>query len=256
MISIRLKAQRHMLMAGFAFNLLLIVIFLISEYLLLHGGLLFKELHLGLLILLLFSLSTNMALRNLYIKTSSLEVFFLFLFLLSLTLESLRGLAALPHSLNAPLYIRNILSRSVYWGRVFGLLCLFTSSLYGVGLKYSNHSALVITLLFISLVLGSILPLDITTIQGELLYKLGDRKGYMFLSYTLGLLLIINFLAAAFIRSSKRFLIIALAGLLLLVGRELVFLSLQPLFFLPGLVLLVLGILIFSRQIGLFYLWV
>jgi hypothetical protein len=136
------------------------------------------------------------------------------------------------------------------------LLCLFTSSLYGVGLKYSNHSALVITLLFISLVLGSILPLDITAIQGELLYKLGDRKGYMFLSYTLGLLLIINFLAAAFIRSSKRFLIIALAGLLLLVGRELVFLSLQPLFFLPGLVLLVLGTLIFSRQIGLFYLWV
>jgi hypothetical protein len=256
MISIRLKAQRHMLIAGFVFNLLLIVIFLITEYLLLHGGRLFKELHLGLLILLLFSLSTNMALRNLYIKTSSLEVFFLFLFLLSLTLESLRGLATLPHSLNAPLYIRNILSRSVYWGRVFGLLCLFTSSLYGVGFKYSNHSALVIALLFISLVLGSILPLDITAIQGELLYKLGDRKGYMFLSYTLGLLLIINFLAAAFIRSSKRFLIIALAGLLLLVGRELVFLSLQPLFFLPGLVLLVLGTLIFSRQIGLFYLWV
>ncbi|MBA7473294.1 MAG: hypothetical protein GH155_01255 [Spirochaeta sp.] len=256
MISSRLKAQRHMLLAGFIFNLLLIVIFLIAKYLLLHGGLLFEQLHPGLLILLLFSLFANMALRNLYIKTSSLEVFFLFLFLLSLTLESLRGLAVLPHSLNAPLYIRNILSRSVYWGRVFGLLCLFTSSLYGVGFKYSNHSALVIALLLISLVLGSILPLDITATRGELLYKLGDSKGYMFLSYTLGLLLIINFLAAAFIRLSKRFLIIALAGLLLLVGRELVFSTLEPLFFLPGLVLLVLGTFIFSRQIGVFYLWV
>ncbi|MBA7568565.1 hypothetical protein ES708_10294 [subsurface metagenome] len=96
----------------------------------------------------------------------------------------------------------------------------------------------------------------ITTIRGELLYRLGDRKGYMFLSYTMGVLLIINFLAAGFIRLSKRFLIIALAGLLLLVGRELVFLGLQPLFFLPGLILLVLGTFIFSRQIGLFYLWV
>jgi len=256
MISSRLKVQRHMLLVGFIFNLLMIVIFLISEYLLLHGGLLFKELHLGLLILLLFSLFANAVLRNLYIKTSSLEVFFLFLFLLSLTLESLRGLAILPHFLNAPLYIRNILSRSVYWGRVFGLLCLFTSSLYSVGFKYSNHGALVIALLFISLVLCSILPLDITAIQGELLYKLGDRKGYMFLSYTIGVLSIINFLAAGFIRLSKRFLIIALANVLLLGGRELVFSGLQPLFFLPGLILLVLGTFIFSRQIGLFYLWV
>lgn len=256
MISSRLKVQRRMFLAGFIFNLLLIIIFLITEYFLLHDGLLFKELHLALLILLLFSLFANIALRNLYIKTSSLEVFFLFLFLFSLTFESLRGFAILPYSLNAPLYIRNILSRSLYWGRLFGLLCLFTSSLYGVGFKYSNHSALAIALLFISLVLCSILPLEITAIQGELLYKLGDRKGYMFLRYSLGLLLIINFLAAAFIRSSKRFLIIALAVLFFLVGRELIFISLQPLFFIPGFVLVVLGTLIFSREIGLFYLWV
>ena len=84
MISSRLKAQRHMLLVGFIINLLMIVIFLISEYLLLHEGLLFKELHPGLLLLLLFSLFTTVVLRNLYIKTSSLEVFFLLLLLFSL----------------------------------------------------------------------------------------------------------------------------------------------------------------------------
>ncbi len=285
-----LRFQNNILTAGLIISLLSLLLFLSGVYLLWEGGMegasfrfsgenprwtffpyqetpgafrLLLNALFSIFGLLIFSLLANAAFRNLFRKTSSPEIFFMMLLLVSLCLESLRiGIILMQSDLLPipgwvmPVYFSILLTRAVYLGRFFALLCLLVSSLFATGIKYSNHSILLGILLLLSITLVSQIPIDSTILLSNFLYRLGDRRGYLLVNASLGLFALINFLRAGLVRKSRRFFPMAAAALMIFVGKELVYAGISPFPLILGGILLFSGVAVFSRQIGIFYLLV
>jgi hypothetical protein len=210
----------------------------------------------GISALLIFGLFANLGVRTLYSKTYSPEILFVMLFAASLSLDAWRLGILLVHAWDLGPPLAAVLTRLVLFGRFFGLLCLLASSLYAVGMRFSQYGVLIGGMCLLAFSLASLLPLDTTVFESDLLYRVGDRQGYLFLRVILGLLISADFLIAVRLRRSRRFLLVALAALLLLLGRELAQHGVAPLAAALGLGLLCGGFILFTRQIGVCYLGV
>jgi hypothetical protein len=208
----------------------------------------------GMASLLLFAVLANLGVRTLYRRTDSAELLFIMLFCLSLFLEAWRLGNLIFQAVGLPQYLNVVVTRVVLFSRFFGLLCLLVSSLYAVAMKYTQYSVLIGGMAVLAFTLAGILPLDTSLYEATFLYKLGDRQGYFFVRLILAALMVINFFVAARLRRSRRFAVAAVAGLFLFVGRELVQYGIAPLPIVLGTALLIVGFVIFVRQIVVFYL--
>ena len=208
----------------------------------------------GMASLLVFAVLANLGVRTLYRRTDSAELLFLMLFCLSLCLEAWRlGNLVFP-ALGLSQYLNVVITRLVLFSRFFGLLCLLVASLYAVGMKYAQYSVLIGGMVVLAFALAGVLPLDTSLYEPTFLYKLGDRQGYLFLRLILALLIVINFVAAARLRRSRRFAVAAVAAVLLFLGRELLQHGIAPLPVVLGTAALIVGFVVFVRQIVVFYL--
>ena len=208
----------------------------------------------GMASLLLFAALANLGVRTLYRRTDSAELLFIMLFCLSLCLEAWRLGNLIFQAFGLPQYLNVVVTRVVLFSRFFGLLCLLVSSLYAVAMKYTQYSVLIGGMAVLAFTLSGILPLDTSLYEATFLYKLGDRQGYFFVRLILAALMVINFFVAARLRRSRRFAVAAVAGLFLFAGRELLQYGIAPLPIVLGTVLLIVGFVIFVRQIVVFYL--
>ena len=208
----------------------------------------------GMASLLLFAVLANLGVRTLYRRTDSAELLFIMLFCLSLFLEAWRLGNLIFQAVGLPQYLNVVVTRVVLFSRFFGLLCLLVSSLYAVAMKYTQYSVLIGGMAVLAFTLAGILPLDTSLYEATFLYKLGDRQGYFFVRLILAALMVINFFVAARLRRSRRFAVAAVAGLFLFVGRELLQYGIAPLPIVLGTALLIVGFVIFVRQIVVFYL--
>lgn len=208
----------------------------------------------GMASLLLFAVLANLGVRTLYRRTDSAELLFIMLFCLSLFLEAWRLGNLIFQAFGLPQYLNVVVTRVVLFSRFFGLLCLLVSSLYAVAMKYTQYSVLIGGMAVLAFTLAGILPLDTSLYEATFLYKLGDRQGYFFVRLILAALMVINFFVAARLRRSRRFAVAAVAGLFLFVGRELLQYGIAPLPIVLGTALLIVGFVIFVRQIVVFYL--
>jgi hypothetical protein len=208
----------------------------------------------GIASLLLFAVLANLGVRKLYRRTDSPELLFLMLFCLSLCLEAWRlGNLVFP-ALGLSQYLNVVVTRLVLFSRFFGLLCLLVASLYAVGMKYVQYSVLIGGMVVLAFALAGVLPLDTSLYEPTFLYKLGDRQGYLFVRLILALLIVINFVVAARLRRSRRFAVAAGAAVLLFAGRELLQYGIAPLPVVLGAAALIVGFVLFVRQIVVFYL--
>jgi len=208
----------------------------------------------GMASLLLFAVLANLGVRTLYRRTDSAELLFIMLFCLSLCLEVWRLGNLIFQAFGAPQYLNVVVTRVVLFSRFFGLLCLLVSSLYAVAMKYTQYSVLIGGMAVLAFTLAGILPLDTSLYEATFLYKLGDRQGYFFVRLILAALMVINFFVAVRLRGSRRFAVAAVAGLFLFAGRELLQYGVAPLPIVLGTALLIVGFVIFVRQIVVFYL--
>jgi hypothetical protein len=208
----------------------------------------------GMASLLLFAILANLGVRTLYRRTDSAELLFIMLFCLSLCMEAWRIGNLIFQAFGLPQYLNVVVTRAVLFSRFFGLLCLLVSSLYAVAMKYTQYSVLIGGMAVLAFTLAGILPLDTSLYEATFLYKLGDRQGYFFVRLILAALTVINFFVAARQRRSRRFAVAAVAGLFLFVGRELLQYGIAPLPIVLGTALLIVGFVIFVRQIVVFYL--
>lgn len=208
----------------------------------------------GMASLLLFAVLANLGVRTLYRRTDSAELLFIMLFCLSLCLEAWRLGNLIFQAFGLPQYLNVVVTRVVLFSRFFGLLCLLVSSLYAVAMKYTQYSVLIGGMAVLAFTLAGILPLDTSLYEATFLYKLGDRQGYFFVRLILAALMVINFFVAVRLRRSRRFAVAAVAGLFLFTGRELLQYGIAPLPIVLGTALLIVGFVIFVRQIVVFYL--
>lgn len=208
----------------------------------------------GMACVLAFAVLANLGVRTLYRRTDSAELLFLMLFCLSLCPEAWRLGNLIFSALGLSQYLTVVITRLVLFSRFFGLLCLLVASLYAVGMKYIQYPVLIGGMAVLAFSLAGVLPLDTSLYEPTFLYKLGDRQGYLFVRLILALLMVINFVAAARVRRSRRFAVAAVAAFLLFAGRELLQYGIAPLPIVLGAAALIAGFVVFVRQIVVFYL--
>jgi hypothetical protein len=208
----------------------------------------------GMACMLLFAILADLGVRTLYRRTDSAELLFVMLFCLSLCLEVWRLGNLVFRAFGLSQYLGIVVTRLVLFSRFFGLLCLLVSSLYAVAMKYSQYSVLIGGMVVLALTLAGILPLDTSLHEASFLYKLGDRQGFLFVRLILAALLVVDFLVAGRLRRSRRFVVAALAALMLFAGRELLQNGFAPLPIVLGTALLITGFVVFVRQVVVFYL--
>jgi hypothetical protein len=138
--------------------------------------------------------------------------------------------------------------------RFFGHLCLLAASLYAVGLRYTQYGVLIGGMVVLAFTLAGVLPLDTSLYEPTYIFKIGDRQGYLFVRMFLAVFTGIDFLIAARQRRSRRFAVAALAAMMLFIGREFLLYGVAPLPVLMGTALLIVGFVVFVRQIVVFYL--
>jgi len=208
----------------------------------------------GMACVLVFAALANLGVRTLYRRTDSAELLFLMLFCLSLCPEAWRLGNLIFPALGLSQYLTVVITRLVLFSRFFGLLCLLVASLYAVGMKYVQYPVLIGGMAVLAFSLAGVLPLDTSLYEPTFLYKLGDRQGYLFVRLILALLIVVNFVAAARVRRSRRFAVAAVAAFLLFAGRELLQYGIAPLPIVLGAAALIAGFVVFVRQIVVFYL--
>ena len=210
----------------------------------------------GIFLFIIFSFTAALMLRSVYRRTASAEVFFFIIFLFTIPFEALRSWNALLSIKGAAVIVTVLITRFIYFGRFFGWISLFLSSLFAIDIRYRKFGILLLVGLLISLTLTSAIPLDSSLFLSDFLYRLGDEAAVWLVILAAQLFSTINFIVASFKRQNRRFTLAALAVLLAIIGKECITFVSSPVQIVAGLVLGIAGILLFIRQMNQVYLWV
>ncbi len=200
----------------------------------------------ALLAMLAASLSFSVRLRWLFARTASPQAFFFLFFLSAMALETFRLGAILMA--DRPAVLLTVISRLVYGGRLFGTLCLFAASLFGLEIRYTRLGTILGVAALLGLMYAYTVPLDSSVFLANGLYRLGDEKGAATIFFAMCLFVIANPVVTSVREQSGEPLLQAAAFALTLAGRELLQFSAGPVAAATGVVLLVTGCALFVRR--------
>lgn len=206
------------------------------------------------LFLTVFSLIGWFIIRSYFKKTASAEMFFFMFFVISLSFETVRILQILLIIYEEAMFLGNLLTRIVFFGRFFGLLCLFFSGLFSSWLEFQRIGLVLSVSLLLPFALSSAVPVG-TEIQADLMYILGSRNEVMLVVIALEVFCVLNYIFAAVFLKQKESLMVALGMAFVVGGRELMFFAPQLVFIIIGSICLILGSIVFGRKIHALYLW-
>jgi hypothetical protein len=178
---------------------------------------------------------------------------FVILFLLSLSLESLRAGTALLYAADSSIAAAIVLTRVLYWGRFVGLLSLLIAGLYCIDMKYRKFGVLAGAVFLVSFAMAAYIPIDRTVFLAQLTWKLGDEQGVWFVNFMIGLLVLATTAGASSARGDRRFLWLALGMALFLVSREMLFFAVNPWVLAGGLACLAAGAIVCLRTLSVLY---
>lgn len=208
----------------------------------------------GLFVLLVVCFVAGLVLRRLYQRTASAEIFFFLFFLYSLSFEATWSWNAILIHLGSPVLLNVILSKVTYFGRLFGLLALLTSSLYAIEISQQKFSLLLLSAFLVSLAFIYVLPVDASYLTANFLYDFGDRTSVWLVVVVLEVAVALNFFVAAHRRERGEFVYAGVAMIVIAAGKELTHLG-GPLQISCGTLLLAAGIWMFGSRIYRVYLW-
>jgi len=200
-----------------------------------------------------FSIITSLLLFHYFKKKISPEIFFFILFILSLSLQTIRLFQFQLISLDLSPYFGVIVTRVFYFFRLFGLFCFFASSLFPIGVKFQKFGTILLSIFLLSFTISTLVPIDPTNINSDFLYKISDSTSILIMILSIRLLTIVNFTRAAITSKSKSYLMILIASALIITGEELLFINPFPL---ASFILILIGTIFYSRSVYNFYLWI
>ena len=207
----------------------------------------------ALVLLLGFEVSAMFFLNGVFRRTVSGEAFFLVSYMLSLSLEVFRLVAALVAVRGLSPALAVAATRVVAMGRIYGLASLFFATLCSLGMRYSDYAVLSGIGLLLAVVMGSVVPVDASRLSTGLVYAISDGGGLLSVGATgAGIVALGSFLTPV-VRRDRRLVGYGLAVTCLLVGRELVGLG-GVVASASGLLLLVGGTYLGSRLLERMYL--
>jgi len=171
----------------------------------------------------LFVLFAGLILRNLFKKIASPEIFFFNLAILALSFTSLRSLLLIDGFPGFPAFLSETISRTVYFGEIVAILCLFTSGLFSTGIAFQKLQSFLLMIILISLILSSSIPINLFETEIILLQGTGSEYGINIILIIIQIFAILNFIVGAVKNNNNDYLFLALAVALVAVGNEILF---------------------------------
>jgi hypothetical protein len=165
------------------------------------------------------SLFFALRLRHLFARAATPQSYFFLFFLCAMSLEALRVGALLLAG--RPALLVAVSSRLVYAGRLFGTLCLFAASLFGLEIRYSRLGTLLGVAGILGLMYAYTVPLDSSVFLANGLFRLGDEKGAAIIFFAMYLFIVANPIVTAVREQSAEPLVQAAVFVLVIAGREL-----------------------------------
>lgn len=209
----------------------------------------------SLLFLLVFSFTTGLLLQTFFRKTVSSEMFFFTFFIISMCVEAAKVVQLVVIAQNAPAYYEVIVTRAVYFGRFFGVFCLFTSGLYATGIDYQRFEVVLGISLLLAFTLAFSIPVSSESFLPTLVNRLGSRSQLLAVFVSLELFSVLNFVLASFLKRNRDYLWMALGLLLVVAGKDVLFFFVSPVPDAAAAVILVGGTILFGHRTHLVYLW-
>ncbi|NBC29305.1 MAG: hypothetical protein GVY29_04860 [Spirochaetes bacterium] len=203
-----------------------------------------------------FAVFAIVAVLRQFKRTTAPEMFFFSFFLLTIPLETVRLLQIVHQIVELPIMASIVATRVGYFAHAMGILCLFGSSLYAVGVEYQRTGTALGIVALIAFAFAYAVPVDPTVLYPNLLNPIGNQRTVQVVAIVLNVLVLSNFLYARFAQEDRGYFVIAGAVVAITVGNEFLFYAVGPLWAALGGGLLVAGVLTFWRQLHAMYLWI
>lgn len=203
----------------------------------------------------LLSTATGAVSLRLFRRVSSAEIYFMTLFVMSLSVETIRiGLPVFAVN-EVPLFWGVVLTRIVLFGRFAGALALFTAGIYSAGADYPRIGTVTLLLATLSFLIVYFVPVDSERVNATFVHVVGNRESIDFLLAFLSAATIVNYLIGWSRGHREHGGAVAIAVVAVVVGKELVLHvpSLLPL--LVGVVLVVAGTVSFVLVNRSYFIW-
>ena len=196
----------------------------------------------------------ELLLRRSFSRSPSPEMFFLRIFLLSLPLQCVRLILPLVFDGTLSVSYGLTATRVAWFGRFAGIIALLNISLNSSDTPFWRSGSIMSMGVLASLVFAVMVPLDVTQPMINLLYRTVTGSAIAFSCIALELLAVISLLGVAVDRINNRYYILALSLLTLVAGYELLFFGYR-IFIIPGTVLIIGAITLFTYQTRKIYQW-
>jgi len=204
-------------------------------------------------ILFVFSIITSLFLFHYFKKKISPEIFFFILFILSLSLQSIRLFQLQLLMLQVSPFFGVIITRVYYFFKLFGVFCFFASSLFPIGVQFQKFGTILISILLLSFTISALMPIDPTSMNNNFLYEVSDSISLLVMTLSVRFLTVINFIRVSLTTRSRNYIAILVAAIMIILGDELLIVMPVPLL---SIALIFTGTIIYSRSLYTYYLWI
>ncbi|MDR0402283.1 MAG: hypothetical protein LBH35_01695 [Treponema sp.] len=202
-----------------------------------------------------YTLAVSFLIYFFFEKTQSPEILFFGLFTFSFVFEILRFMLPVKALYNLSSVFLILGARILFFGRFFGVLSFFASSLYAAGFNLQKQGTVVIAIAIAALIVSLGIPIDgfswdtnFVMISGYAVILRLAEIGILFISVT-------SFFVAAYTRGSREYLVVGLGAFLVFAGRDLLINADTWLTPVPGFVMLCAGTWFISAKLHQVYLW-
>jgi len=192
---------------------------------------------------------------RLFRRVSSAEIYFMTLFLMSLSIELARIAQPLLEINDMPATLSALVTRIVLFGRLAGALSLFAAGVYAAGADYPRIGSVTLLIAALSFLVVYLVPVDTQRMSATFMNVTGGREAVDLLLAFLSVGAIVNYAIGWWRGHRERGGAIALTALGLAIGKELV-LHVPSVFSLgSGLILLGVAAASFVLVNRSYYLW-
>lgn len=196
---------------------------------------------------------TTIFIQVFYKKSLSAEVLLLVIFLVSLSVQSIRIIEPL---INYDSYIITlIIARTSIFFKYFALLSLLGASLFSFSIKKQKIGSWVLISILISLILSVIIHFNTGIVENNLLPKIIYAREEIVISAAIMIITVLTFIKSGFDAKNMQYVYLGIASFLLTLSLEMTFISLA---LIPGIFtccLLTAGIVLYLKSIHTIILW-
>jgi hypothetical protein len=188
-------------------------------------------------------------------KTQSPEITFFAFFALSFGFEALKIMVPLREVYDFPMVVLIFGAKLLLFGRSFGVISLFASSVYAAGLDVQKQGSITLGIIMISLIISMGVPIDGMSWDTSFMMISGYSSMFHLTEAGIMIMSVVSFLVGAYVRGTREYLFVALGALLVSLGRNFLIGADTWAIPLPGLVMLVIGTWFITERLHQVYLW-